>query len=133
MIERVPMSEAQAGAVAHCLKGEERAYFVEILDRLQKTFDEMPKLYEQDGRGDDAIAHLHYFAGGCDWWITEKAAQKGHGDSFGFACLNGDTVNAELGYINLHELRDAGAELDFHYEPTTLREIKRGLGIAADG
>ncbi len=30
-----------------------------------------PALYAQDGKGDEAIVHAHYFIGGCDWLVTE--------------------------------------------------------------
>lgn len=60
-----------------------------------------PGLYEQDGKGYDAIVHAHYFVGGCDWLITEYDPASGR--MFGWACIN-DRQNTELGYINHHEL-----------------------------
>lgn len=46
--------------------------------------------------------HLHFFIGGCDWYIAEY-----DGDDlfWGFACLNGDLQNAEWGYVSFSELK----------------------------
>jgi hypothetical protein len=68
-----------------------------------------PPLYAQDGKGLDAITHAHYFVGGCDWLVSEydPADQLG----FGWACLNGDRDNAELGYVSLVELEEIRAPL----------------------
>jgi len=127
--KKVPMSLAQWKSVQHAMKGEEGAYFVEIVAELQKTFDTMPRVYEQGGKGDEAVAYLHYFIGGSDWWITERDITPGQYQAFGFVCLNGDKENAELGYINLHEVTLVGAELDFHFKPRRLAEIKKEVGL----
>ena len=48
--------------------------------------------------------HLHYFRAGSDWYITEKDMEgAGTRQAFGYAVLNGDTQNAELGYIDIGE------------------------------
>lgn len=117
-------------------RGEERDYFLGKLEELADRIASMPKTFEQDGLGDDAIAHLHYFHGGSDWYITEKDMGS-PGDqtpgvqlqAFGFAILNGDTDNAEFGYISIAELARHGVELDLHWEPKPLREVKRSHGI----
>jgi hypothetical protein len=48
--------------------------------------------------------------------------------AFGYACLNGDTENAELGYISIEELTENGVELDLYYKPEKLGDIKKKLG-----
>ena len=95
-----------------------------VIDSLYETITTMPKTYEQDGKGDDAIAYLHYFNSGSDWYITEKDMGDEQVQAFGYAVLNGDTQNAELGYISIEELTRLGVELDFHYSKQTLRVIK---------
>lgn len=60
-----------------------------------------PELYSQDGKGHDAVVHAHYFVGSCDWLVTEF---DGTDLAFGWARLNGDDQNAELGYVSLAEL-----------------------------
>jgi len=138
----VPMSAGQKAFVRGALRREESEYFKETLARLQTTFETMPRLREQDGKGGEALMYLHYFTGNSDWWIMEVGKKEtvtildvdGRGnmierdiemcEAFGFTCLNGWTDCAELGYINLSEITAAGAELDFHFEPVTLSEIK---------
>lgn len=44
------------------------------LERIKEAIDSMPRTYEQEGKGDQAMVYLHYFTGGCDWWILEKDA-----------------------------------------------------------
>jgi hypothetical protein len=61
-----------------------------------------PALYEQDGLGESAIIHEHYFIGGSDWLVTEFNPDDDL--AFGWACLNGDRQNAELGYVSIAEL-----------------------------
>jgi hypothetical protein len=63
-----------------------------------------PPLYAQDGKGLEAIVHAHYFVGGCDWLVTEY--DPADDLAFGWACLNGDRQNAELGYVSLAELEE---------------------------
>jgi hypothetical protein len=90
----------------------------------------MPKTGEQDGKGEQATAYLHYFAGGqASWYITEKDAGSPDDDpgtgqiqAFGLADLFGD--GGELGYISIAEILENGGELDFHFTPKTLAEIR---------
>ena len=80
----------------------------------------MPKTYATDGQGDQAIAHLHYFTGGCDWYITETDCENAQHQAFGLACIHED----ELGYISIVELLRCRAELDLYFKPTTLAAIR---------
>ena len=91
---------------------------------LEKLIASAPVTYEQDGKGDDAIVYLHYFFGGCDWYITEKDVDGGVQQAFGYAVLFGDKENAELGYICITEIIQCGAELDLYFTPCPLAEIK---------
>lgn len=118
---------SQAIALAECLRGEENEYFTERMEALAQLVETMPKTYEQDGKGSEAVAYLHYFSAACDWWITELDAGA-EGDApgqkltqcFGAASLNGG--EAELGYISLPEILACGAELDLYWKPKTLAE-----------
>jgi len=112
-------------------QGEEREFFKNIIVELKKTIEAMPKTYETDGQGDEAIATLHYFNGTSDWYIIEKDAgspndeeQGVQSQAFGFACLNGDAQNAELGYISIEELIRCGVEIDLYYKPEKIGDIK---------
>jgi hypothetical protein len=106
-------------------RGEEKQYFRDKIAELSKRIADMPKTYEQDGKGDQAIAYLHYFRGSGDWYITEKDMEDGVTQAFGLADLG---QGGELGYISITELVKAGVELDLHFEPKTLAAIKGGSG-----
>ena len=85
-----------------------------------------PKLYAQDGRGDNAIAYVKIFdpCGSWTWYLTEW-----DGDNEAFGLVNG--FESELGYIPLQELSEVtgrtgiGLEIDVWFKPTTLGEIRR--------
>ena len=84
----------------------------------------MPKTYETDGAGDNAMAYLHYFSSNCDWFITEKDEDsdgEGQIQAFGLADLG---YGGELGYISIAELIALNVELDLHFTPSTLAQIK---------
>lgn len=62
----------------------------------------IPLLYEtEDVPLTDKVIHLHFFAGGCDWYIAELDDDSWN--AFGYANLN-DPRNAEWGYVSLLEL-----------------------------
>ncbi len=114
--------------------GEEKKFFQEKFLEYANRIAGMAKSYEQDGKGDEAVVYLHYFHGGSDWYITEKDQDGGVQQAFGYAVLNGDEQNAELGYISIEELTGLGVELDLHFDPRTLGQVKeqragRGAGV----
>lgn len=103
------------------LRGEEAQFFVDKFCEIGTRIYNMPKTYDQEGCGDGAVAYLHYFKGGCDWYITEKdAAADGQHQAFGWADLG---HGGELGYISIVELIANGVELDLYFSPATLGEI----------
>jgi hypothetical protein len=117
---KIPLSAAQTAALNYALRGEEKEFFKEKMAEMRERFSSMPKTYEQDGKGDGAIAYLHYFAPSADWYITEKDMGDEQIQAFGLARI----YETEMGYINLEELAAAGAELDLYFEPQTIGEIK---------
>jgi hypothetical protein len=102
----------------------------------QSLIPAIPRLYAQDGLGDDAIVHLHLFGAVGDWWITEVSDDGT--EAFGYTRLASMPDCAELGYTSLIELQsivdrfrsDPGANLhclierDLHWTPRTLGQIK---------
>lgn len=116
----------QRQSIKEGLRGEEKSYFLDLLSDLEQVTMAMPEVYQAE-ESEDPTAHLHYFKGGSDWWIIEKDLTEVQHQAFGFACLNGDTQNAEYGYISLPELFSVGAELDFHFTPTRMSAIKEAL------
>lgn len=117
------MPTAQLKTMIGLVNGEEGAFFSEKLDELHMLVDTMPKTYGQDGMGDEAVAYLHYFKNGADWYITERDMEDEQLQAFGLADLFGD--GGELGYISIEELKSVGAEFDLYWSPKTLREIKQ--------
>jgi hypothetical protein len=118
------LSRSQLAAMADGCRGEEMEFFLQKFVDLAQQIETMPQTYGQDGKGDQATAHLHYFIGGSDWYITEKDMDGGIQQAFGYAILNGDDECAELGYISIEELTRHGVELDLYFTPCTLAEIK---------
>lgn len=126
------MSGAQISAVIHGITGEEKQYFIDKAIELTTQIKAMPHTYQQSKLGNKAIAHLHYFRGNMDWWITEKDMgckddapnEKGkQHQAFGVADI-GHGMSG-LGYTSIQELIENGVELDFHWTPKTIEEIKR--------
>ncbi|MHB1669897.1 hypothetical protein, partial [Thiomonas sp.] len=67
------MGRAQIDALADgCRNSEEQQFFRAKVVELAGIIATMPKSYETDGQGLDAVAHLHYFTPSWDWYITEK-------------------------------------------------------------
>lgn len=90
----------------------------------------IPGLYETEHTPlQDKIIHLHFFIGGCDWYIAEHDG----GDLlWGYAILNGDYQMAEWGYISFRELRDISVggleidcELEEYFKPKRAAEIDK--------
>lgn len=77
------------------------------------TLSQLPDLYETEKiLPKEKIIHLHFFIGGCDWFIAEF---DGNNIFWGFAILNDDYLNAEWGYISFDELKSinvSGIEID---------------------
>ncbi|MCK9551152.1 DUF2958 domain-containing protein [Aquamicrobium sp.] len=99
--------------------------FDSVKQRMIDTFRSMPKTYEQDGKGDKAVAYLHYFHSSIDWYITEKDMEEEQLQAFGLVSFHGQCP--EIGYISIPELLDNDIEIDLYFEPKTLCEIKKQL------
>ncbi len=128
------MSPRQSNAVSELMHGEEGSFFIAKMIELDQRITDMPVTYEQN-EVSDPIAYLHYFMGGSDWYITEKDMEgKGTEQAYGFACLNGDMMNAEYGFISIDELVSLvirgfmTIDLDFHFDPTPMSVVKPSLG-----
>lgn len=128
---RAFLSARQWAAMSALCKGEEGEFFAQKFIDLAQQIDTMPKTYQQSGEGDQAIVHLHYFLGGSDWYITEKDVEGGVEQAYGYACLNGLEDMAESGFISIAEITQYGAELDLHWTPRSLAEVKALLARRA--
>lgn len=95
-----------------------------ITDELKAQF---PPLYAQDGLGDDAIVHAHFFTpgGSGDWFALEYDPKTN--ECFGLCCIFED----ELGYFSVDELESIKCpplglpiERDMYWTPKTLGEVR---------
>ena len=99
-----------------------------MTEELRKA---LPELYSQDGKGEDAVAFVHYFSpqSGWHWYGTEFDGE----DEF-FGLVRG--FETELGYFSLRELSEASVQIgsvkipaverDLHWTPTRLWDITKG-------
>ncbi|MDA8151960.1 MAG: zincin-like metallopeptidase domain-containing protein [Acidithiobacillus sp.] len=120
------MSNSQRMATEAGLRGEEKLFFSEKMREMKDLVDKMPVTYGTDGLGDTAPVTLHYYSGNADWYIMEKDIDhdgEGQLQAFGLADLG--MGEPELGYINIRELVEHGAEIDYHFPPRTLLELKQ--------
>jgi hypothetical protein len=123
------MPSNQVQTIVNAMRSEEKQFFFNKVCELAELIKSMPVTYEQDGKGDKAIAHLHYFKGSMDWYITEK--DKGSPEdqrqvqAFGLADMG---YGGELGYISIVELLENQIELDMYFTPTMLENIKEKGG-----
>ena len=87
----------------------------------------IPGLYETEGIPlEDKLIHLHFFIGGCDWYIAEYDNE----DLFwGYAILNGDLEMAEWGYISFEELKRIKIPPGFEIDYETCWQIKKAIQI----
>jgi len=99
---------------------------VELLPKeLAQT---LPKLYEQDNKGDDAVVYLKFFDP-CSYWTWFVLEFDGVDTLFGL--VRGHEI--EIGYFSLKELQDCrgplgiGIERDLYFKPTPLRKIQAEL------
>ena len=87
----------------------------------------LPKLYATEKTpARDTLIHLHFFIGGCDWYIAEYDGQD---TFFGYANLNDDN-NAEWGYISFQELKSLNlngleVDCDLHWPIKPASEIPK--------
>lgn len=91
----------------------------------------LPGLYETEQVPlEDKIIHLHFFIGGCDWYIAEF---DGNDLFWGFAILNNDLQCAEWGYVAFSELKaikidgwlEVDCEIEDHWKVKKASEIEK--------
>lgn len=103
-----------------------------------ELIQEMPRLYEQDGKGDQATVHAHLFGPIGDFYLTE--VNKEGTEAFGWSRLSGMPDMAELGYISITELKDLLSkytsrpslltvkymvERDLYWSKCTIEDVKK--------
>ena len=94
-------------------------------ERLSK----LPRLYETENVPlKEKLVHLHFFIGGCDWYICET---DGKDLMWGFCILNADYDMAEWGYVSLSELREIKVSgwLEVDCESEDVWEVRRAIDV----
>lgn len=95
---------------------------MELIDNEIKNI--IPKLYEQDGKGLNAVAYVKFFTPDSSW--TWYATEFDGVDIF-FGLVDG--LDKELGYFSLSELESVRGPLglkierDLYFKPTKIREL----------
>ena len=90
----------------------------------QEIRKKLPKLYEQEAKGGDAVVYVKFFTpwSSWTWYATEFDGE----DTF-FGLVDGH--EKELGYFSLSELKSLrgplglSIERDLYWQPKKLREI----------
>jgi hypothetical protein len=103
-----------------------KTYATEI-KRLNGIVENMPQLYETDGLKGRHPLSLHYFLGGCDWYITEWDREDA---LFGYAILNNDVEMSEWGYLSRSEI--LGIEAALHKRGSVFNAIVLNLDLHCD-
>lgn len=104
---------------------EQKRAPIEKCVKMAQTFANMAKTYEQDGKGLNAMAYLHYHTpdNANHWFITEKDMDVEQYQAFGLVEL-AVGYGAELGYISLIELQNTSPiVIDLDFEPKTLEKV----------
>ena len=97
----------------------------------KRRLAKIPELYKtEDIPLCEKKIHLHFFLGGCDWFIAEYDQK----DTFwGFAILNNDFQMAEWGHISFSELKslkvhgwiEVDCELDEYWKVRKACQIEK--------
>lgn len=87
--------------------------------------ERIPNLYDQDGKGENAIVYVKITCANATWLITECCQESGT-IAFGFADLFKDSTCGELGYISLEEIQELKGKWNVIVEEVNrpLKEMK---------
>lgn len=92
---------------------------------------DLPVLYAQDKRGDEAVAYVKFFTPDSNWtWYVLEF----DGEDSLFGLVQGN-YELELGYFSLQELQNVTGPMGLHVErdrywaPKTLAQIKENINV----
>lgn len=121
------MPTAERIAVKRNTRGEEGAHFIQLIEELAARLRTMPTTYDTQAQN-DPVAYLHYFKGGCDWFITEldKGASTDTPEEFQWQMFGVANIGfgGGKGYICLPELLQNACDLDLYWTPKPLSQIE---------
>lgn len=93
----------------------------------KEILSKIPKLYAQEKKGDEAVAHVKFFTPWSNW--TWYATEYDPIERRFFGLVQG--LERELGYFMLDELESMKGpigmkiERDRHFTPTTIKELNQ--------
>jgi hypothetical protein len=95
----------------------------------ENQLSKLPELYSTESIPlMEKVIHMHFFLGGCDWYVAEY--DKESQNIFGFAILNNNYQMAEWGYFNFNELCELKVKFvevdrDIHFTQTMAKCIDK--------
>lgn len=128
------MGYSQRLALLEALRSEEGAGIADMVLRVAEQIKATPKTYGTEGQAEhERKVCLHYFRGGVDAYILERdVGDYADGEATGpqlqaygkITVVGGGWEGAEWGYISIAELLKHGVELDLHFDPTLVGDMK---------
>lgn len=106
----------------------------DMLTNVINAYKDIPKLYSQDGKKQNAVAYLHYFTPTLDYYITEYSKDNVYAYGFTVGEIDGG-LDIGQGQINLDFLKNPNnysetpisplsePQLDFYFTYGTINEI----------
>ena len=119
-VVRPYIGDQQLQTIGEGCRGPDKAFFRQTFRDLAETIAGMPAIYAQTGKGDQAVAFLHYFTADRDFYITEIDRDNEDGPQ-AFGWVSGP--EPEWGYGSIAEWIASGAELDCHFIPEPIAGI----------
>ena len=116
------LSKSQLQVMANLCRSQEGEFYKTKFLELETIIREMPATYEQEGLGEQAVIHLHYFGQGFDFYITEKD-REGDGTYQAFG-LYPDQGGLQYEYVSIAELVENNLELDLYWEKITVEQLR---------
>jgi len=88
--------------------------------------NKIPNLYEQEGKGEEAIVYVKFFLPGTRWtWYATEF--NGKDTFFGWVKSGISPDFDEWGYFSCSELGENNVERDLYFEPKQLKEIIKNI------
>ncbi len=66
------LNKSQLFSIKSFLVTDEKDFYIDKINEIYETIQNMSKTYETDGKGNNGIVYLHYFINGRNFYIIEK-------------------------------------------------------------
>ena len=92
----------------------------------KEIINKIPNLYEQEGKGEEAVIYVKFFLPGTRWtWYATEF--NGKDTFFGWVKSGISPDFDEWGYFSYSELKENNVERDLYFEPKQLKEIVKNI------